>query len=171
MRTEVLENLYACHEAIQWAKTQPNKQAAWNACERGDWLLWILGKTCKPNSRQHKQLVLAACQCARLSLRWVPAGKNNPLIAIDTAELWARGEATVTQVKAAAYAAHATTYATTYATFAAHAAHATHATHVATFAAYAAYATDSKKLANKCADIVRAFFPKPPRPSTGGAAT
>jgi hypothetical protein len=40
-----LINLDACREAQTWAAAYVDAQTAWDACERGDWLLWILART------------------------------------------------------------------------------------------------------------------------------
>jgi hypothetical protein len=64
-----LEKLRPCSHALDWAKGFDTAQAAWDACERGDWMLWLLGKKAgKPGSAKRKKLVLAACKCARLAL-------------------------------------------------------------------------------------------------------
>ncbi len=92
-----LERFSPCADALAWARTQPSAAAAWQACERGDWMLWILGKQSGPvGSASRRKLVLAACACARLSLANVKAGENRPRIAIETAEAYARGEGGVT---------------------------------------------------------------------------
>ena len=136
--------LKPCADAVALYSTYPTLQAAWDACERGDWMLWYLGR-CGVDRRR---LVLAACACARLSLGYVPAGEDRPRLAIETAERWARGEERVTldSVRRAADAAYNAAYAadTAYAT-----------------AAYAAYAaadaqTDTRR---QCAAIVRHHFP------------
>lgn len=31
-----------CETAVAWAETQPDFASAWVACERGDWLAWLL---------------------------------------------------------------------------------------------------------------------------------
>jgi len=176
VNTKRLEATGACHEAVEWARKQPSRQAAWDKCDRGDWLLWILGYTCKPNSAQHKRLVLAACKCARLSLRHVPKGENRPLAAIRTAERWSAGMATIEEVRDAvadAYNAAADAYnaassaaaarpANAAALAAAFAADATvNATANVTLAA--AFAADTRvKTLRRCAIIVRKHFPKPP---------
>ena len=118
---EMLEKIGACHEGVEFAKGFKSMNAAWIACERGDWLLWYAGRVCGDDRRQ---LVLAACACARLALKHVPEGEDRPLKAIETAEAWARGEGGVTikDVRlAAAYAADAA-YAAAYAADAAYAA-------------------------------------------------
>jgi hypothetical protein len=81
-------------------------------------------------------LVRYACLVARTVLDKVPAGEDRPRIAIETAEAWTRGEATIEEVRAAADAAWDTprgAYAAAYAADAAYAA-------AAAYAADAAYA-------------------------------
>ena len=132
---EELKKLGACSEAIKASRKYTTSQKLWDDCGRGDWMLWLITRT----QHDRKQLVLAACACARLSLKYVPAGEDRPRIAIETAEKWARNEgATLDDVRAAAEAA-------AYVPAAANAAE--------------AYAAKNKTL-KKCADIVRGFFPK-----------
>ena len=52
-------------------------------------------------------VVLAACDCAETALRYVPPGEDRPRRAIETARAWARGQATLAQVRAASSAASA----------------------------------------------------------------
>jgi hypothetical protein len=101
-----LKTLRACEEAVSWAEAYPDPQTMWNACERGDWMLWLVGKT--RGDDRHK-LVLAACACARLALMHVEKGEDRPRLAIETAEKWARGEdgVTLADVRKAADAAYA----------------------------------------------------------------
>ena len=48
MKAEIkkLEKLNACNSGLAWAAQQTDAEAAWAACERGDWMLWLLGRTC-----------------------------------------------------------------------------------------------------------------------------
>jgi len=105
--TDLLTRLNACTEAVVWAETQPDLATAWNACERGDWMLWLAGRV----AVKREDVVLAACACARSALVHVPAGEDCPRVAIETAERWARGEATLHEVRAAAGAAEASAWA------------------------------------------------------------
>jgi hypothetical protein len=174
--------LGACTEALEWAATQETPAKAWASCERGNWMLWWCGRLSgKPEGKGRKRLVLAACECARLSLKYVKAGEDRPLKAIETAERWAHGKATIEEVRAAADAADATALASASAAFAAAlaafaafaaatafaAADAAFAASSAAFAAFAAafaaYAADArKKVLAQCAYIVRKHYPKPP---------
>ncbi len=129
-----IQKLGACSAALKWADNYKSLNEAWAKCERGDWMLWLLGQLSdNPESESRKKLVLVACQCARLSLCYVSEGESCPLKAIESAESWARGENSVTlqEVRAATYAA----------------------------AYVAAYAATLKK----CADIVREFYPEAPK--------
>ncbi len=125
MNVDKFIGMDACREAVKWLKEQKSRSQAWQDCERGDWMLWLIGKTVKTGSPRHKKLVLAACKCARLSLEYVSKGEKRPMTAIKTAEAWAKGRAALEEVRAAAHAA-------------ADATHATHAAHAAADAAHAA---------------------------------
>ena len=166
MRTKAfvkhLNKLNACSEAVDWCKQFKTSQEAWNKCERGDWMLWLIGRLSgKPESKSRKKLVLTACKCARLSLKYVPKCEKRPLQAIQTAEKWARGETGVSlqDVRTAADAAAYAAYATHAAAYAAYAADAADAAYAAYAAADASYAVRTKTL-KKCADIVRKEYPK-----------
>jgi hypothetical protein len=163
MNVQALKSLNACEEAVEWVKTQPNAATAWRECQRGDWMLWLLGRLSgEPGSAKRKKLVLAACACARLALQYVPKGEDRPRLAIETAERWARNEGpTMDDVRAAACTAHSA-YA---AVCAAHAGAA--AAYDAGAASAAAVCTDALA---RCADIVRKFYPRPPalRQAKGG---
>ena len=157
---EKLRGLNPCEEGLKYAESFGSLQKAWDSCERGDWMLWLLGKLSgPPESESRKELVLIACQCARTALKYVEKGdEKRPLKAIQTAEKWAKGAATIEEVRAAAaYAANAA-YAAADAAYAAYAASAV--AHAAYAANAAANAADAQK---KCADIVRKMHPKAPR--------
>jgi hypothetical protein len=108
-RADLLEFMLtkrACHEATEWVEQTPGSpQELWESCPRGDWMLWLAAKA----GVDRKQIVLAACTCARLALEHVKPGETRPLAAIEAAEKWARGEEGVTldQVRKAAAAAYA----------------------------------------------------------------
>ena len=135
----ILAELGACPEAVEWAGRKTHKKA-WKTCKRGDWLLWIAGRL----GVDRKLLVLAACACARTALKFVLKGEDRPRIAIETAEAWTRGEATIDQVRSAAYAS----------ALAAYAAYATNAPYAASRAA--AYAANAANAAADAADAVLA---------------
>ena len=183
---ELVAKYSPCAEAVELMRTFKTSATAWRNCKRGDWMLWLLGTMSGPSeSASRRKLVLAACACARLSLKYVPASETRPRVAIETAEAWAKGKEGVTleKVKSAAYAsasasaayASASAYAA-YASAAASAAYASAAASAsasaAASAAYAyasasasasaAYAAARTKTLSACADIVRKFYPKAP---------
>ena len=155
--SDILTSMGACCEAVEWSRQFKSRQKAWDACERGDHLLWILGRTVTNGSQQHRAVVLAACKCARLSLKHVTKGETRPLAAIQTAEWWCRGKASIEDVRTAAYAASYAAYVAADSAYAASYA----ANAAADAASYAAYAARIKML-KRCVEIVRKSFPKPP---------
>jgi len=183
--TDKLKELSACREAMEWARTQSDQETAWKNCERGEWMLWLLGRLSKgPRSKSRKLLVITACECARLSLKYILVGEDRPLKAIETAEKWANEDSSVSlqdvinaaDAGAAAdayYAAAAAYYAGAAAYYAGAAAAGDAAAAAADAAAYAAdaaadaYYADAAevraKIRKQCADIVRKHYSKPPK--------
>lgn len=102
-----LIKLYACAEAVEWVGDRTLEQA-WAECERGDYMLWLAGRVVGDAfSDSRRPLVLAACECARLTLEQIPEGEARPRVAIETAERWARGEdVSREELQAANAAAH-----------------------------------------------------------------
>lgn len=153
----------ACGDAVGWLESLPADTTlddAWRQCERGDWMLWLLGRLSGgPRSKSRRRLVLASCGCARLSLKYVPAGEKRPLRAIQTAERWTRGNATLAQVRAAAYDA--------YDAYDAYADAAVAVAVAAGAAAAVAYAAARRDALAACADIVRKHFPRAPKIGKG----
>jgi hypothetical protein len=145
---ELLNNFSACSEAVKWSKNFNSAQEAWDNCERGDWMLWLIGKLdkSKPYSSERKPIVAVALECARLAWEWMPQAAKD---CIELHERWVRGEVIAIEdlrkarraAYAAAYAAYAAdaAYAAAYAA-AADAADAAYAAAAAADAADAAYA-------------------------------
>lgn len=103
----LLFSLRACGEAVDWAKGKPLAKA-WKDSGRADWMLWLCGRMAgKPGWPTRQQVVFAACQCARVGLKHAWKGEGRPLAAIESAERWSRGEATLEEVRKAAAAAYA----------------------------------------------------------------
>ncbi|WP_340641165.1 putative immunity protein, partial [Staphylococcus pseudintermedius] len=109
MKRDQLLNLLSkhndCPEATEWVRASDKQTAReiWESCERGDWMLWIAARL----EIDRKLIVTAACLCARQSLVHVRPGEERPRIAIETAERWVRGEATIEEVREARSAAYA----------------------------------------------------------------
>ena len=127
-----LENLNACSSSLEWAGNRKTSKAAWLACPRGDWLLWLAGRI----GIDKNLIALAACDIAESVLHLVPENEERPRKAIETARAFVAGKATKEEVRAAAAAADAA--ATWHAAAAADAAATWHAADAAYYAAYAA---------------------------------
>jgi len=175
-----LKSLGACDSAIEFASQFETLDAAWQACERGDWMLWLVGKTTKgkPWSDERKLLVKCAMECAEtVKHLWSESQKTKVEAAVTVIKNWCDGNALVEdaqqarlELKNIAVAADAAYAAAAYA--AAYAAAAYAAAYAAAAAAYAAadaaaYAAIAAAAAaddvqKKCADIVRSHFPHAP---------
>lgn len=159
----------ACEPGIADGRRFDTLAEWWANCECGDYMLWLAGKCAgEPGSDLRRPLVLAACECARLTLPYLPKGKTQQsLECIEYTEAWARGKHNdldgIREKAAAAYAAYAAYggAAAAYAAYAISAATAAVATHAATYAA-TVNATARKETLAKCADIVRKHYPQPP---------
>ena len=104
--SDVLRSLGACPESIAWADCYGSAYTtALAACPDRSWLTWLYGRLLTRGHVRREPLVIAACLCAREVLHLVPAGEERPLRAIETAEAWCRGEATLDEVRAARSAA------------------------------------------------------------------
>jgi leucyl aminopeptidase (aminopeptidase T) len=97
-------------------------------CPSRQWLTWLASALMRRGHLDRRVIVLCACASARTALKYVPTGELRPLRAIETAEAWCRGEATIDDVRAArnaadaAYAAANAAYAAANAAYAAAAA-------------------------------------------------
>lgn len=178
--TRRLVALGACREAVAWAGQHDSLTAAWVACERGDWMLWLAGAVAgPPGDDSRRPLALAACACARLALpRWETRYPNDrrPRATGETIERWARGEGpTLAEVQTAAFDAaaaadaaadaYAAADAVAYAAAAAIAYAAAAAYAYAAAAALADTAADAAartRVLRECADLVRQHYPEPP---------
>lgn len=162
-----LVRLGACAEAVTWAGAYEMLPDAWAACERPDWMLWLLARVVSYGSDDHRALVRTACACARLVLPYVPVGETRPLAAIEAAEEWADGHVEIAAVRAAVSSAYAAAYAAfAYASYYAYAAFAYAATsaYAATYAAFAAtaYADAHASAGAELCVLIRQRHPQPP---------
>ena len=142
----------ACNEAIDWAEQFETVEQAWEACERGDWMLRIAQKI----GANDKSLPLAKGHCAN-TVRHLMQDKRS-IAAVDAAIAYGEGKISAADLKSYADGAYADyAAADAYAAYAAYAASAVDATvDAAAYAAYAAafdaaYAVDAaaKKLNKK----------------------
>ena len=167
-----LKALRACKEAVAWAEGR-EWPAAWQECERGDWMLWLCSTKSWP---ERKAIVRVACDCAELVL---PIYENNHpndsrvRDCIETTRKWTCGEATLEDVRnarntvytiygegdaAASFASLAAAYAAAVAADAATSY--TDASEAASLAADADVATRFSTL-KQCADICRKHLAVP----------
>jgi len=138
----LLRTLHACPGAREWADGK-DLRTIWTTCERGDWLLWLLRKMVGTKGwPELPQVISACCDCADLARLYI---KDDVVLATfdhcqKTTRKWTRGEATISEVRAAADVAYAAAYAADAAVTAAAAAAAAAAYAAAAADAYAAYA-------------------------------
>ena len=107
-----LQALDPCPEAVQWLDEGDYRtlQTAWDACERADWMLWLLGKqVTTTGSPAHRVIVRIACACAESVLHLVSKNEERPRKTVELAKRWADGDANVSSedIQAAARAAEA----------------------------------------------------------------
>ena len=151
---ELLIKLNACNEARKWASNKSIDEI-WATCHRGDWMLWIARKL----NIDKRVLTLAKGHCAN-TVRHLMKDERS-IAAVDMAIKYGEGNATDSELAAAADAAYDATadaydaYAADYATADAAAAYA------AAAAAYAAAAdADARKLSQQAtAEICRKYIP------------
>lgn len=105
----LLRDLGACHEAREWASQFSSLAEAWQACQRGDWMVWLVARMAgKPGWPTRQQIVLAVCACAAQALPLCrPQDRKTLQRALAVTRKWARGNATIAEVKAAAFDATA----------------------------------------------------------------
>jgi hypothetical protein len=86
-------------KTYDWVDSQTDYLSAWESCEYGDWLLWISENLYSElGSELHRLIVLTACKCARLSIKYIPERNLIPLNAIETTEKWVKGEVNIEEV-------------------------------------------------------------------------
>ena len=135
-----LVKIEACSEAVSWAKGQPDAQTAWDACRRGDWMLWVIGRTinCDPWSDGRKPLLACSLDCALTAKHlWPERQKDKIAGAVKVLRKWINGKATVEEAKQANNDLDDDAYAAAFAAFDAFAADAD-TDNAAAYAAYAA---------------------------------
>ena len=159
---DILTELGACREAVEWSKAYgADTQKAWNECQRGDYLLWILCKhsTSGPWSDDRKPLIACAVDCALTAKHIWPhlwSGMEAEQISaiVHGLQAWTKGEVTTEQAKKAMeellnYLPIAPTYAITCIVY-------------VTTTAYAFAADCAARAAADAADIIRKHYHEPP---------
>ena len=100
---EKLQQLSACSEAIEWVKENNHEtlEKAWDACHRGDWMLW-LAYHMKVDKRK---LTLAKGRCAETVIHLMEDQRG--IDAVKAAIAYGNGEINDEQLRDAAHAAYA----------------------------------------------------------------
>lgn len=149
-----LVRMRACSESLEWFDATLGEPAdLWIACPRVDWLTWFAERL----SIDIRLIVLGACDCARLA-----GSDGDPYArrAIETAEAWTRGEATIYEVRAAASPAYGNNNAAAYAAASAYVAVAYAVSSITSNAGPAVPTVAEYDDAHRaCADLVRARIP------------
>lgn len=187
---EILKEMQACAPALVWLAEQETYEQAWRDCPRGDWMLWLVYKEFDGSDLAHRKFTLAKARCAKtvFHLMQDERSQNGVLVA----EKYGLGEATIEELKAAAAEAAAAADEAAYNAYEAYnaadeAAAAAAAADEAAAAADEAYeaADDAYKAAEAAAagasasadaayadkkenqmltaNIVREFYPEPPK--------
>ena len=104
--TSTLVRLNACEEALEWAEALPDDttpEAAWTACERGDWLAWLLGALHRRDAITRQTLTLAAVASARTALPYLAGrpAEAATVACLDITERWCHGNASLAEVRSA----------------------------------------------------------------------
>ena len=164
---ELLLKLKACGPAIDWAGDKTIEEI-WATCHRGDWMLWLARKL----DIDKRVVTLAKGHCAN-TVRHLMKDERS-IAAVDMAIKYGEGNATDSELAAAAAAAAYAADAAAYAAYAAYAA-AAYAADAAAYAAaddadaaayaaaaYAAYdaTADARKQSQQAtAEICRKYIP------------
>ena len=158
---EALKELGACEDAVAWANGYDTPQAAWDACGRGHWMIWLVFRLSgDPESDSRRDAVRLLVECMRPAIaKWSPEARRVVATTLDLLERWCAGDPGVTleDMRAAAWGAYATTaYIAAAAAYACAAGAATYAD-----ACVAAYAMPDSRAA--VAAFVRKHHPEAPK--------
>ena len=97
-----IRHLLPCGDALEWAENYSSPAKAWRECERGDWMLWLLGSQIKsePWADDQKPLVACAVACALTVKHLWPAKQKEEISAgVEIILAWTKGRATTEQAK------------------------------------------------------------------------
>ena len=100
IQTFLSENNDACHDGRAWLEQQTSLDSAWETCQMSKWMLWALGRT--HAGKYEKELRLFACWCARQCKQT----DERCVAAIEVAERYAHGKATLDELDKARAAAY-----------------------------------------------------------------
>ena len=101
----LLNELDACHEAIEWSKGK-DFLTVWKTCQRGDWMLWLAKKMQnKDGWPDLRNLTLAKALCAKTVIHLMKDERSKK--AIEVAENYGLNKASEKELSAYAAAAAA----------------------------------------------------------------
>jgi hypothetical protein len=95
-----LKELGACNEAIEWAKDYDTLQEAWDNCQRGHWMIWLVTKMEWSNEKDLRLMAVAFARQVQHLMK-----DQRSINALDVAERYANGEANIDELTAARAAA------------------------------------------------------------------
>ena len=102
---ELLTQLGACEDSLKWAKSHLDPREAWTACEGVDWMFWLLGK----NEATKTAIVELSCDNTIHALAMLPESQNDTRRicegTVAVVRRFLRGEATLAELRAAAWSA------------------------------------------------------------------
>ena len=80
---------------VPWLRraAHPTLATAWRACPHGGWMLWLASLSVEAGSPEHRALVRAAVACVRAET--TDPAPDVALAALDAADAWAAGTATL----------------------------------------------------------------------------
>ena len=99
-----LKKLGACKEAREWAASYSTLQEAWDACENGSWMLWLVAKRAGGEawSNERKPVLAAALDCAEtVKHLWPEKSAARIAGAVDVLRQWIAGTASIERAKEA----------------------------------------------------------------------
>ncbi len=162
MKTEI-DKFDPCREGLDFRKEFETFEEAWNACERGDWMLWIAAKL----EVDIRILTLAKGLCAN-TVRHLMKDERS-IAAVDAAIAFGNGEIEENELETAASAAfvaahtaytatppcaHTAASASAYNATCAYAASAYACAYNAAFASAAAKKQNQKQTADICREVL-----------------
>ena len=89
-----IKNMDLRDEVLEWAigSNYKTQQEAWNDCRYGEAMAWYLAKPItKHGSPEHRHLVLALHEIAKLVKKYIPANKHLPQAVFEKTEAWIHG--------------------------------------------------------------------------------
>ena len=163
--TKFIQKYNPCNEGAEFAQQFETMAEVWAACNRPDWLFWILEKHAPLEKRQSVKLAIHFAEAAIGN--WKDEADQRPALAIQAAKTWLDDPTEENQAaaKAAAWAAAEAADAAAWAAAWAAAAGSSWAAWAAAWsarpAAWAARSTAAESAKAAACDTIRQFIPNP----------